>query len=387
MKHVSIIGGSMAGLSSAYHIKRLAKQQGEDAEVTVYEGKPNLHKTCSGIVTSAFPEALHEGNVPFPKGLISAKVSHVRIYSPNQQYLELDFKKPDLVFDRERLNEYFAGKAEDEGCTIKREHRFTGFGQGGKKVSIKDVRQQRTTDEMTDILVGADGSLSPVAKAAGVYDQGGSKRRFFLAIKTLIKCRHDNAIEFYPYFKDFAWRNPVDEETLEVGVATEAGDGITANAIFEKFSALFPEKQFSKEAALIPIYNPKTKFFARANGMPVYMIGDSATHAKATTGGSIVQINEAAPILARHALEGKEGTSHENDVKKKIGRELWVHLKMHEALSRFSEKDWNRLVSAFQDPGLKEILAETPRDRPISLAMKLLARKPSLLLFGTKLFA
>ncbi|MEK6964133.1 MAG: hypothetical protein AABX70_06920, partial [Nanoarchaeota archaeon] len=115
----------------------------------------------------------------------------------------------------------------------------------------------------------------------------------------------------------------------------------------------------------------------------VCVAGDAATQVKATTGGGIIASMVAGCAFAEHVQTGK---SYEKLWRKKIGRDLWLHLKMREVMDRFNEKDWNSFVEAFQKPELKKALEEESRDEPVKLLIKIMMHKPSLALLARKLF-
>ena len=92
------------------------------------------------------------------------------------------------------------------------------------------------------------------------------------------------------------------------------------------------------QGGLIPIYSPKLKV-QKGN---IYLVGDAAAHVKATTGGGLVHGLIAAECLAESIIK-KKG-SYEQSWRKKIGKDLWIHLMIRNILNRFADKDYNYLI-------------------------------------------
>lgn len=364
---ISIIGAGPSGTSTA---RELAKH----FDVTIYEKKPHHRKTCSCILTHEI-----ENIEKIPKKLIKTKVKTARIHAPNNKFLEINFKKPDLIYNREELNEYFCNKAVDAGAKLLMNRQFTGL--NGNIVIIKDIKSKKIEHLSVKYLIGADGALSNVAKQAGIFENKNNKRRFFTGLKAEIRKKNDNIINFYPYIKDFSWQSPIDDETIEVGVCSEKNPKIAFQHLLKKF----PGKIIKKEAALIPIWNTKQQL--QKNN--VLLVGDAGTINKATTGGGIIFGIISGRIAAEEIINAeikRKKLNYERAVRKKIGNNLWMHLQMRKILNKFSEKDWNELIEKFQNPKLKKILSRESRDYPLKFAGNLFMNDITLLKYSTKIF-
>jgi len=147
---------------------------------------------------------------------------------------------------------------------------------------------------------------------------------------------------------------------------------------FNKFLNRFKSKILSKEASIIPLYDPKIKTYTKFKGINTYLVGDAATMAKATTGGSIMQSLIAARVLASSIIKNK---NYEENWKKAIGKQLLIHLKIRKVLNKFRAEDWNQVVKSLKDEKIKSILETKSRDNP-EFIFKMLFLKPSLLKFS-----
>lgn len=357
-----IVGGGVAGASTAIH---LAKKI-DPSKILLVDKNDHYDKACSGILTFAVDDWFK-----IPKEVIVSRVNKFRIFAPNNSFLEVKFKNPDIVCERELLNQYLNDKAHDLGVDVLRPAVFEGINHN--KVLIKNRKSNETKDISALNLVGADGSQSNVAKAVGLFNN----RNFFVGAKAIIKKEHDNAIDVFSNVGLFAWAVPHSDGFMEVGSMSYPSQG----AVFDRFLKKFDCKVISKSGALIPVHNPFVKTFAKFNNINAYLVGDAATMVKATTGGSIVQSFIASQCLADCIVNNK---NYGFAWRKKIGLDLLTHLRIRRFLDKLSEKDWNDLINYFQDAKLKEVLETKSRDYSFSLILKTLISKPGILKFLVK---
>ncbi|MBI2670504.1 NAD(P)/FAD-dependent oxidoreductase [Candidatus Woesearchaeota archaeon] len=354
MEKVIVVGGSVAGGFTAY---KLAK----NFDVEIIEEHSHFKKTCSGILTDPINNL-----IDIRPSIIENKIKKFRIYAPNNDFLELKFKKPDIIFNREKLNEYIVDIAVKDGAKLRQNTKFIKTQRG--KVLLKSDNKEFSVN--TNYLIGADGSLSAVAKSVDLF----LHRNFFLAAKSIIKMENDNTIEVYPHFGCFSWVVPRTEDEVEVGTMSHYTD----SQAFTRFLQKFNNQILSKEASIIPIYSPKIKTYKKFNNISTYLIGDSATMAKATTGGSIMQSLTAAKILADCIINNED---YEKKWRAAIGNQLYLHLKIRKALDKFKAEDWNELIKLLKDEKIKQILETKSRDNPYFI-FKMMFLKPSLIKFS-----
>ncbi len=353
---VAIIGGNSAGSFAAY---KLAKSH----DVSVYEKDTHFKKVCSGILTASLFDI-----VPVKKEVIINSFSDVIIHAPNKKKIELHFKKKDIVVDKEAFNQSLSEMAIDAGAHFFMHHNFKYL--QGKKIVIQDTQSKKQKEFSQDYIIGADGAQSLVAKSAGLL----SHRTWKLAIKAVIKKKHNNAVQFYPFIEEIAWSSPHDSDHIEVGVVAPVDK---ANAIFETFVKRFGFGTIQKEAALVPLFDSAPK----RQKENIFLIGDAAGQVKATTYGGIMQGLKAANACSKAI---NENGSYEREWRKAIGLDLYLHLQMRKALNKFTDSDWNRLVGYFQNERLIHVLESFSRDYPSKFIASLLMHEPRLFTFCTK---
>ncbi len=355
---ISVIGAGPAGSFLAY---QLAKK---NHEVKVYEEHKEIGNPiqCSGVVT---PEL--EKHLKIKKEIIINRIKKVRFYSPDGKFFETKIK-PDYVFNRLKLDKYIAELAEKEGAKFINK-RFLDFEKNSKKLKLKF----NDSYEETDILVGADGPYSQVAKSAGLFKD----RRYIIGTQARanIPLHDKDRVDIFLGYGEFGWLIPEDEYTARIGVVAEKNP----KEDFDKLMKICNAKFLCYQSGMIPLYNPNIK----TQKDNVYLIGDAASMVKAATHGSILYSTIAGKCLAKAIDEGKD---YQNLWKKEIGFDLWLNLKIRNTLCNFSNEDYNKLVEYFSQEKLKDAFSEHVRDFPSKFIMKILLKEPRLLKYSLKAF-
>jgi len=355
---ISVVGGGPAGCYSAFLLAKAGKK------VSIFEEHKQIGSPvqCTGIVTSSIKKI-----VKIRKDAVLNKIKRAKISSRNSS-VEIRLRNPNLVIDRQKFDQHLAEKAEKAGAKIYLGHKFIKNTESKIKTSKKAFN--------TEKLVGAEGPLSAVAKANSM----AKNRKFWVGIQARAKLKNDNLVEFYPDIGTLAWVVPEDKETVRIGLLAEKNP----RQIFQKFlkNRIGKTKRsaiLEYQGGIVPIYNPEHA--AQKNN--TYLVGDAAGHVKATTGGGIIQGLTAANALADSITKNKD---YESEWRKKIGRDLWIHLWMRKLMDKFREKDWQLLISLFKKQKNKRILENFDRDYPSRFVLKLILNEPRLAYFAKFLF-
>ncbi len=336
MKTVSILGAGPIGNYLAFLLSKNFK-------VEVYEEHKEIGEPvqCAGIVTNEFCKIIKPN-----KEFLINKTDKARVFAPNGSFLEIKVK-PNYIIDRAKFDYYLYKKAKK--CGVKYHL--------GKKLTEKEIKSLKS-----DYIIGADG---PLSKTASVF--GFKKNKVYQAIQARIKLKNDNAFEFYPHIKDFAWVVPENKDIVRVGVAARKN----AKESFKMFIKKFNGKMIDMQSGLIPIYEAKS--FKKKN---IFLVGDAAAQVKATTGGGIIPGLKAAKKLA-YSLEKK---INYDVVSLGIKKDLYVHLLIRRMLNHFSDEDWNDIIRVCCKEKIKKILYEDREDAG-RIISKILFVEPTLLKF------
>lgn len=351
---VVVVGAGPSGCHAAF----LFAQAG--AHVTVLEEHENvgLPVACTGIVTHALYRF-----VPRDSYYIVNELSSANILSHNSS-LVLPLKED--VICRKRFDSWMADRARKAGARLLTCHSFKQI-RGNKAVCANGK------EFMFDVLVGADGPLSPVAKAAGIY----GKREFWIGQQVTLKGDFHSS-QFKAFFGSvcpgfFAWSVPESSSVARVGLASSQN----ARKFFERFLERCSGEVVDKQAGPIPKYQRRR--FAKGN---VYLIGDAAGLVKSTTGGGVITGLWSAELLAHSVLKGKPYSL----ALLPLRRELWLHNQLRKMLDRFSEADYDSLLRMMRSPKVQSLLESYPREYPSRLLFRLLMAKPGFLRFVWKYF-
>ena len=357
---ITIVGAGPAGSYLAY----LLAKKGED--VTIVEEHESIGSPiqCTGIVTGSI-----EKFVKLPNNVIANRCSKVIVVSKNNRIVA---NTDEIVMWRNKFDEFMANKATDVGVKILTNHQFINF-NNKNSIRIKNNNNNHIKNIESEIIVGADGPSSAVAKSAGLK----TNTKFYVGMQAKVKLKMDfDAFEThfggnFPNF--FGWCVPESEDTVRLGL----GAFKNAKDYFYKF---LEERTGKKEvlcweSGIYPIYNPK-QIIQKEN---IYLIGDAATQVKATTGGGIIPSLKAAQTLCDCIINKK---NYNKELKKHSGRELLLHLKIRNVLNKFSDSDYDHLLKLMSQEKVKNILKKYDRDTPIPLVLNLLLKEPRFLLFS-----
>lgn len=346
MAKVTIIGGGPAGSTAGHDLACSGH------EVTIIEEHAKIGEPmqCTGIVTSKI-RALADVS-----GCTANLIESARIVA-GKKSIEIPFSRPNIILDRCAFDAMLADRAKDAGAMVLT-NTHVSVAKRSACIFKSNIGNKRSKTIYQDHLIGADGPLSITAKQNGMWND----RKMWQGIQARVKLRNDNKIEFYPDVGTFAWIVPEDRGTVRIGLLCPSG----GKKIFDTFckrSGVRPTSILEMQGGLVPIYDPR--IIAEKDN--TYLVGDAALQVKATTGGGIIQGMIAAKELARCIDSGQ---SYQRAWKHALGRELWMHLAMRKMMGRFSPAEWEELVEAFQDEGLRRTLSSHDRDDVLPIALR-----------------
>ncbi|MBU0456716.1 MAG: NAD(P)/FAD-dependent oxidoreductase [Nanoarchaeota archaeon] len=361
-KDIVVIGAGPIGCYAAYLLAKSGHQ------VSVYEEHAELGSPiqCTGILTGEFDKF----NFPKDSFLVNT-INKIEVYSPKQK---TTIQQKDYIICRRRFDNFLADLAKKEGAKIFLSHSFVR--KEGRQLIIKDLLNKVEKNISPDVVIAADGPLSPTAKAYGFYYH---QRKNYYGIQATVKGNFDSQM-IKTYFGNevcpnlFAWIVPESSTIARVGLATTKN----TRHYFDRFMQEHNFIALGIQAGTIPVYHPKQKL-KKDN---CYAVGDASTYVKATTLGGIVPGLKQAEILVDCINNNKD---YEREVKH-LRKQMWTHLQIHKILNKFSDKDWDSLLSYINQPKIQKIFESYTRDNPIPLVTKTLLKEPRLLYFTKYLF-
>lgn len=278
---------------------------------------------------------------------------------------------------RNKFDNFFADLARKAGAEIFVNHSF--LRKEGKELIIKDSANNRDMRITPNIVLAADGPLSPTAKAYGMYHP---KRENYFGAQAVVLGNFDPT-KFQAHFGRevcpdlFAWIVPESSTKARVGLAMKKN----SKAYFDKFMQKHGFKVLEMQAGTIPLYHPAQEL-QKEN---CYVLGDAAGFVKATTLGGLYPGLKQVQILAECLITGKE-----RDYKNAIAplrRRLRLHLFVQNIFNKFSDADWDLLVGYISQSRVQKVFERYTRDNPVPLVFWSLLKEPRLLRFGKYFFS
>jgi geranylgeranyl reductase family protein len=365
---ISVIG---AGPVGSYYASLAAKNN----EVHLFEEDKVIGRpvACTGILTDSVKSILHN----IPDELIVSKINRFKIVAPSGKSIYIDLKKKDMVLDRAKFDEYLYHKAVDAGVNVHLNERFLGYKNINNQDKNKNPNKQYSIKTSkgtyeTNMIVGADGPNSQVAKSADIF----KNRKFIQGYQVRAKYPdlEEGTTIIHLNLGEFSWIVPEDNKIARVGVI-----GVNSPKLVADYKKLIKDaKIIEHQSGIIPLYNPKQKL--QKNKEDIFLIGDAATQVKPTTYGGIIYGLLAADLLA------KDKDSYEKNFNSKLGKDLWISLKMRDMMNGMQEKQANELISIFEKQTNNKILAEHDRDFPSKFIVKLLMKEAKLWKLGFDIF-
>ena len=355
---ISIIGAGPSGSHLAYLLSK-------HDDVNLYEEHSEIGKPvqCTGLVTSSIKDHLK-----LESKFILNKIKDITVIAPSKQSITFNLKNPNIILDRELFDKHLAEKAMDNGVRYNLSSRFISHSRD--KISIKVKKTTRLID--TDILVGADGPLSNVAKSAGLFNN----RKFVIGLQARIKLKdiNVNELKFFLGYGSFAWIVPENEYIAKIGVVSKHNPKMFFDHLCKEVKQ---KKIIGYNSGIIPIYDPNIKI-EKGN---IFLVGDAAAQVKATSYGGIIQGLIAAENLSKSIINKESYTP----LCKDLNKELKYGLLIRNVLDKFSLKDYNELISLVQNKRTKSIIQSIDRDYPSKMILKLILSQPRFLKFAKNL--
>lgn len=278
-----------------------------------------------------------------------------------------------VVVDRGELDREMAAAAANAGavirpkCPVRRVDgdRVTTGGPGAGEVGF-------------GVLIAADGPKGTVARSLGMARApthlAGVQADVIVdsPVETRYVEIHPNAA---PEF--FAWRIPVSDRVVRVGLCGETG----VPALFRAYLSRWPGQVVYRAAGTIPLGT-----MPRTYGRQTLFVGDAAGLAKPTSGGGVftgVRSGRYAAETAAACLEAGDVSdealaAYEARWRADFGRELALGYRLQLARRKVAPAEIDRLLRAFGNPKvIRTIVEHGDMDRPSGLLARL-GRMPAL---------
>jgi flavin-dependent dehydrogenase len=364
---VAIMGASASGLLTA----SLLAEKGFD--VTVYEASKHIASTARTLIVT---HQLEELIGPLSKNTVLNKIQRFELFA-NGRVAEVALKKPDLVIERTRLLNALLEKATQNGTNILLGRRFLDFKPKENDLTYRVTNNgfSNAQELSTQILIGADGAFSKVAKIGGWPRQNTAS-----LIQAVVKLPSDmptdtSRVWFLPEDTPyFYWLIPHSPSEGVLGLIAE--DRRKGRQSLERFMKRKGLNSSAFQSAPTPVYTRWVPFHRRIGNSDIYLVGDAIAHVKSSTVGGVVTGMRGALSVVDHVLD-----VHKQQNRSYLRLELELHGMIRKSLNNFNQNDYVELFELLKPPTMK-ILSNFNRDESLKLIFHLCLRRPKLLLIG-----
>lgn len=326
---------------------------------------------CAGLISKAALTECEIGEGSF----VLAKMKGAFVYSPGGD--ELTVRGKDVkayVIDRKIFDRALVERSLEAGVELMLKTRFTGLHKGG----ISVLSSGESKEIQADIVIGADGIMSSVGRAAGL-----PRCKKFLSgfqFEAPYYARDPEFVEiftgnkFAPGF--FGWAVPF-AGMARIGLAKNIGDRSALHYLEEliKHPVLASRYRGSRTEHVvggIPLGLPE-----RTVTDNVMLVGDAAGQVKPTSGGGIYMGAECAKIAgevaARAVIKEASTEEYEKRWRSEVGRELAIGMIIHKSLGKLSDENLNEFIAFLNRSGMSERITKYgDMDHPSVLLKELL---------------
>jgi len=363
---VIVVGGSAAGFSTATHLANGGKA------VRVLESRPDLDPVSRTlIVTDHFRGQVNGAG----SASIVNEIRRLELFTDGRS-ATISLKRPDLIIERSRLIRALRAEAEAAGARIEYNTRFLGLAPNGSGLRVEADRAGRRVELHAGSLVGADGAVSRVARAAG-WPPVETVPLVQALVRLPKDCPRDTTRIWFipddtPYFY---WLIPESPERAALGVIGEQGRD--TKRAFDRFLEKKGFEPLEWQGARIPVYRQWVPIRRTVGNGEVYLVGDAAAQVKVTTVGGIVTGLRGARGVADAILGNSRSEL------RALRRELATHWLIRRALHYFGQEEYRQLVDIL-NVSTRESLAEINRDEATRLLWNVVRRQPRLVLLGLR---
>lgn len=364
---VAVVGAGPAGAVAS----KLAARNGARTLLIEEHASIGSPVQCTGLVSKAALSECEVGEGVF----VLSKMKGAFVYAPDGS--ELTVRGKDVkayVIDRKIFDRELVERSLDAGAELMLKTRFLGLHKSGISVISNGERK----DIHADVIIGADGIMSSVGRAANLPRCG--KFLSGVQFEAPYDAKDGEFVEiftgnkFAPGF--FGWAVPF-SGMARIGLAKDSGDRPALDYLEEltRHPVLASRYRGSRTEHVvggIPLGVPE-----RTVTDKVMLVGDAAGQVKPTSGGGVyvgaVCAKIAGEVAARAARKEAATGEYEKRWRAAVGRELAIGMIIHKSLGKLSDENLNEFIEFLNRPGMSERITEYgDMDHPSVLLKELL---------------
>jgi flavin-dependent dehydrogenase len=364
---VTVVGASVAGLFSAYHLAR------NGVPVRVYERRPELASSPRTLIVT--PAWLRLLDFDAEDAILNRSDTFELI--SHDAAVRIPLREPDVIIERNAFLRILADQVRQAGGEIVFNHHLEALERhdAAPLLRFRNGRGGRTV--RTPSVLGADGVHSTTAQsiARDRFEHVGlTQARVALPAdlpSNTVRCWFDRGSTRF-----FYWLIP---ESPQTGVL-----GLIADTQAQAKDAL---ERFLRDQDLQPIAYQQgapvpmqaLHFGAEPEAGRVLLAGDAAAQVKVTTVGGVVMGMRGGLAAARSFLRV---TPYGAELRS-LRREMNAHALVRHVLDGFTDADYDRLLRSLNDQAVR-ILSHYNRDELVRAIWRLVLAQPRWLGLGAR---
>jgi len=366
-RQVVVIGGGPIGAVAA----RFAAEEGADVLLAERRARPCSIPACTGLVSPRTLPTLGVSNRSVLRD-IRALIAH----SPGGRTLQLrSAELKAVVLNRHALEQELHTLAVQAGVELRLGTEASVAEDG--RVILESSAGTETID--ADVVIGADGPDSAVARAAGLSPNGG--HLFGIQAVVEVPDLEPDRVDVY-FEKDaslFAWRVPETEGHVRVGLLapSDAEPAPLLQAFLDRHFADL--RVVARAGGRIPLCATHRSVAGR-----FLLVGDAAGQVKPLSGGGLYTGALCARIAGRTAAQAAssnvEGVlaTYDASWRGELGQDLAFGQTLRNVLVASSEADLDKLFGILDDREVLRFVADAGDIDHMGNLLSELSRQPSL---------
>lgn len=363
---IAIVG---AGPVGCYAAALLAKK---GFEVDLFDRKEEAAVGCPIQCTGLLSEEIVKC-IKLKKDFLVNVFEQIEVIAPNKRRLVVN--KKEFLVDRTKFDQYLLGLAIKSGAKFYPGHKLVKITKNKKnKHNLIFNYDNKLKIISPGLIIGADGPQSLVYQ----YLNPRRQRTYYYGIQAVVKGKFNPAVYRTFFGREvcpdlFAWVVPESEGSARIGLATIQQPATYFINLLQDLKVK-QSQIIEKQGGIIPLFDPQS----RTSFQNILLLGDAAGQVKATTlGGIIPSFNEAKRLVNCISKKQRYQTRSTS---------LKLHLLIRKMLNKFSDADYDLLITLLSKQKNRKIISSCSREDPKKMLVRLLASEPRLLAFAKHLF-